>query len=354
MNLKLFFLVSFEFEKLLSSPWFSSLIIIISVIGLFGFLGMFLVLLERKVCAFMQIRKGPNKVGYWGLLQTLADTLKLLFKENFRPKVSDKYLYELAPLIAILIPFLLIVPIAFSEKLQLWNINIGVLYISAVSTVSVVSILFAGISSNNKFSLLGGLRSGAQIVSYELSGGLAILTVILFSGSLDIKDIISSQTNSWWIIKGHIPVIIAFFIFIITITAECNRAPFDLTEAESELTAGFHTEYSGMRFALFFLAEYLNIFILSSLGVILFLGGWMPFHIPTLDGFNKIMDLIPGLIWFCFKCFSLIFLLMWFRWTFPRLRIDQLLKLEWFFLLPLSLLNLLLANLFLLLDLYIH
>jgi NADH-quinone oxidoreductase subunit H len=203
----------------------------------------------------------------------------------------------------------------------------------------------AGWASNNKYSLLGAMRSGAQIVSYELSAGLSVLCIIVLTGSLRISSIIAAQENGWWIFKGHIPVIIAFVIFIIAVTAETNRAPFDMAEAESELTAGFHTEYSGMKFALFFLAEYVNIFIACALGATLFLGGWMPLHIGQWDGFNHIMDYIPSSIWFMGKTFFLIFVIMWFRWTFPRLRIDQLLNLEWKYLLPISMINLLLVTL---------
>ena len=202
----------------------------------------------------------------------------------------------------------------------------------------------AGWASNNKYSLLGAMRSGAQIVSYELSAGLSILTIVVLTGSLSIHDIIASQQNGWWIFKGHIPAVIAFVIFIIAATAETNRAPFDLAEAESELTAGFHTEYSGMKFALFFLAEYINVFIVCAIGATLFFGGWMPFHIGNWAAFNQIMDYIPSSIWFFGKTFALIFLIMWFRWTFPRLRIDQLLNLEWKYLLPISMFNLILVT----------
>jgi NADH-quinone oxidoreductase subunit H len=209
----------------------------------------------------------------------------------------------------------------------------------------VIGILMAGWASNNKYSLLGAMRSGAQIVSYELSAGMSILSMIVLTSSLRISDIVASQENGWWIFKGHIPAVISFVIFIIAVTAETNRAPFDLAEAESELTAGFHTEYSGMKFALFFLAEYVNIFIVCAIGATLFLGGWMPFHIGHWTGFNHIMDYIPSSLWFLGKTFALIFLMMWFRWTFPRLRIDQLLNLEWKYLLPISMFNLLLMTL---------
>ena len=316
----------------------------VCVIGLFAVLGLVLVIMERKVSAWIQIRMGPNRVGPKGMLQSLADTVKLLVKEGMTPSGADKFLFNLAPFIAMMVAMLLLAPIAFAKDFRLWSLNVGVLYVSAVSSLSVISILMAGWASNNKYSLIGAMRSGAQIVSYELSAGLSIISIVILSGSLNLDDIIQSQANGWWIFKGHIPVIISFIIFIIAVTAETNRAPFDLAEAESELTAGFHTEYSGMKFALFFLAEYVNVFIVCAIGATLFLGGWMPFHIGHWEGFNHVMDYIPSSIWFFGKTFFLIFVIMWFRWTFPRLRIDQLLNLEWKYLLPISMFNMLLVT----------
>lgn len=323
---------------------FEMLIVGVCVISLFAILGLILVLMERKVSAWMQIRLGPNRVGPKGILQSLADTIKLLVKEGLTPGGADKFLFNLAPVLAIIVAMLLMAPIAFARDFQMWNMNIGVLYVSAVSSISVVSILMAGWASNNKYSLMGAMRSGAQIVSYELSAGLAILSIVVLTGTLNLNEIVLSQQNGWWLFKGHIPVVISFVIFIIAVTAETNRAPFDLAEAESELTAGFHTEYSGMKFALFFLAEYVNVFIVCAIGATLFLGGWMPFHIGNWTGFNHIMDYIPSGLWFFGKTFFLIFLIMWFRWTFPRLRIDQLLNLEWKYLLPISMFNILLVT----------
>ena len=316
----------------------------VAVIGLFAALGLVLVIMERKVAAWIQVRLGPNRVGPKGLLQSLADTLKLLVKEGLTPDGADKFMFNFAPFIAMMVAMLLMAPIAFAKDFQLWDLNIGVLYITSISSIMVISILMAGWSSNNKYSLMGAMRSGAQIVSYELSAGLSILAVIVLTGSLQISEIVKAQENGWWIFKGHIPIVIAFVIYIIAVTAETNRAPFDLAEAESELTAGFHTEYSGMKFALFFLAEYINVFIVCGIGATLFLGGWMPFHIGHWTSFNHIMDYIPSSIWFFGKTFFLIFLIMWFRWTFPRLRIDQLLNLEWKYLLPISMFNLLLVT----------
>jgi len=315
------------------------------VITLFSILGLVLIMMERRVSAWMQLRLGPNRVGPGGMFQTVADTLKLMVKEGMTPTGADKFLFNLAPFIVMIVSMVIMAPLMFAKGFQIWDVNIGVFFISAVSSVSVIGILMAGWASNNKYSLLGAMRSGAQIVSYELSAGLSIIAIVILTGSLKISDIVAAQETGWWLFKGHIPALIAFIIFIIAVTAETNRAPFDLAEAESELTAGFHTEYSGMKFALFFLAEYVNIFVVCAVGATLFLGGWMPFHIGHWDAFNNIMNYIPSSLWFFGKTFFLIFAIMWFRWTFPRLRIDQLLNLEWKYLLPISMFNLLLVTL---------
>ncbi len=304
----------------------------------------FLGYMERKVAAFMEIRLGPNRVGPKGSLQIVADTLKLLFKEGLTPNGADKFLFNLAPGIMVVTSMMAVAPIAFAKNFQIWDINIGVLYVSAISSMAVIGILMAGWSSNNKYSLIGAMRSGAQIVSYELSIGLSLITIVILSGSLQLSEIVESQANGWWIFKGHIPVIIAFVIFIIASTAEINRAPFDLTEAEQELTGGFHTEYAGMKFAMFLLSEYINLFIVSAIAATIFLGGWMPFHIGSLPAFNHVMDYIPSFMWFFGKTFFIVFIIMWFRWTFPRLRIDQLLNLEWKYLLPISMVNILIVT----------
>ncbi|RLD23584.1 MAG: NADH-quinone oxidoreductase subunit NuoH [Bacteroidetes bacterium] len=303
-----------------------------------------LVYVERKVAAFFQLRIGPNRVGPYGIFQTVADFIKLLMKEHITSKKADKFLFNLAPFIIVTAAFLGIGAIPFALGLHVFDINIGVFYLTAVSSVGVLGILLGGWAGNNKYSLIGALRSGAQIVSYELSITLSILTIVVLVGSLQLSEIIASQETGWWIIRGHLPAWIAFVIFLIAGTAETNRGPFDLAEAESELTAGFHTEYSGIKFAMFFLAEYLSLFIIASVGATVFLGGWLPFHIGTWAAFNNIMDYIPSIIWFFGKVAGLIGIIMWFKWTFPRLRIDQLLVLEWKYLLPINLVNLLLVS----------
>jgi NADH-quinone oxidoreductase subunit H len=292
------------------------------------------------------------RVGWHGILQSIADALKLILKEDIVPYVADKFLHALAPVVAVAATLLALIAIPTSSKLALSDSNIGVLYISAVSGIGVLGILLGGWSSNNKWSLLGAMRAGAQIISYELSATLSVLVIIMLSGSMKLSAIIQSQDLGWWIWRAPGVGLLAFILFIISSTAEINRTPFDLAEGESELTAGFHTEYSGMRFAFFFLAEYINLFIVSALGATLFLGGWMPFHIGNFKLFNELMDLIPELVWFFGKTSALIFLSMWFRWTFPRLRIDQLMKLEWKILMPLGFINLLLAAIMTLFGLY--
>ncbi|MCH7514699.1 MAG: NADH-quinone oxidoreductase subunit NuoH [Bacteroidetes bacterium] len=317
------------------------IIIAFAFMMLFTLLGLILVYAERKIAAFFQLRLGPMRVGKWGIAQTAADAIKLILKEPLVTKNADKFLFNLAPFIIILSTFMALGAMPFAKGLHALDFDIGILYLTAVSSLGVIGILIAGWSSDNKYSLIGAMRSGAQVVSYELSVGLSLLTVVVLAGSLQFSEIIASQEAGWWIFRGHIPAMIAFTIFMIAGTAETNRGPFDLPEAESELTAGFHTEYSGLKFAFFFLAEFVNMFIIAGIGATVFLGGWMPFHIGNWEGFNRIMDFIPSLFWFFGKVAFLIFLMMWFKWTFPRLRIDQLLRLEWKYLLPINLVNIL-------------
>ncbi|MDE7508635.1 MAG: NADH-quinone oxidoreductase subunit H, partial [Muribaculaceae bacterium] len=200
--------------------------------------------------------------------------------------------------------------------------------------------------SNNKYTLIGAMRSGAQMVSYAISLGLAIITIVLFAGTMNINELVWAQNDGWFLFRGHIPAIIAFLIYIVAATAETNRGPFDLPEAEHELVAGYHTEYSGISYGFYYLAEYLNLFIVSGIASLMFLGGWMPFHVPGWDAFNNIMDYIPSIVWFLGKAFFISFVIIWFKWTFPRVRIDQLLAFEWKYLMPLSLVNLVLMAVF--------
>lgn len=306
-------------------------------LAFFALAGLLLVWMERRIAAFFQLRLGPNRVGPSGLFQTIADALKLVTKELTGTERADKFLYNLAPYFVIVAALVSLSVLPFSASFQAFDINIGVFFIMAVSSIGVIGILLGGWASNNKYSLIGAMRSGLQTVSYELSVGLSILTMVLLAGSLQISDIVEAQrTGGWFILQGHVPAVIAFMIFMIAGTAETNRAPFDLVEAESELGAGFHTEYSGMKFAYFFLAEFINMFIISAVAVTVFFGAYLsPFGIT---------ESLPwlGVFWFMVKVLVIVFLMMWFRWTFPRLRVDQLLTLEWKYLLPLNLMNIVL------------
>lgn len=311
-------------------------LIAVVYLGIFAVAGLYLVLLERKVAAWFQLRLGPNRVGYWGLMQTLADALKLVSKELTGTIKADKFLYNLAPYFVIVSALMALSLFPFTKEFQAFDINIGVFFLIAISSIGVIGILLAGWSSNNKFALIGAMRSGVQTISYELSVGLSLMTMVLITGSLQLSEIVEVQKHGWLIVQGHIPAIIAFCIYMIAGTAETNRAPFDLVEAESELGAGFHTEYSGMKFAYFFLAEFINMFIIAAIATTVFFGGYLsPF------GITENIPLL-GVFWFLLKTLILIFLMMWFRWTFPRLRIDQLLVLEWKYLLPINLINLVL------------
>lgn len=336
------------------SPFWSGLIAMVmlgvALLLFYAVLGLYLVYAERKICARMQNRLGPNRVGPGGLFQTIADLIKLLMKELIYIKNADNFLFNIAPFIVIVASIMAIGSIPFAKGLQAIDLNIGVLYILAISSMGVIGVLIAGWASNSKYSVIGAMRSGAQVISYELSVGLALLCIIAYAGSMQLSEIIASQQDGWWIFKGHIPAWIAFVIYLIAGTAETNRGPFDLAEAESELTAGFHTEYSGIKFAFFFLAEYMNMFIIAAIATTLFLGGWLPFHLWQFDAFNRVMDYIPTVFWFFGKTAFVIYLMMWFKWTFPRLRIDQLLALEWKYLLPINLMNLILISFLILMQ----
>lgn len=312
------------------------------LLTVYALLALFYIYYERKVCAAFQCRLGPDRVGPMGSLQSFADMFKMLIKELISLKHTDKFLFALAPYLVILASMLAFAVLPWGNGLQVIDFNIGIFFLIAVSSIGVLGILLAGWSSNNKFTLIGALRSGAQMVSYELSIGLSVLTMVCLAGTMSVGGIVEEQRDLWFIFSGHIPAIIAFIIYLIAGTAETNRGPFDLPEAESELTAGYHTEYSGMHFGFFYLAEYLNLFIVSGVAALLFFGGWMPLHIPGWDAFNHVMDYIPSVIWFVGKAVVISFIIIWFKWTFPRLRIDQMLSLEWKYLLPINLFNLVL------------
>ncbi len=321
-------------------------IIAVMILGVYTVLALFYILYERKLCAWFQCRLGPMRVGRWGLLQVFADMFKILIKELICLKGTDRFLFKLAPYLVITSSVVMLACLPWGNGLQIIDWNIGIFFVLAVSSVGVLGILLAGWSSNNKYTLIGAMRSGAQMVSYEISLGLAIMTIVVLAGTMDISQLVAEQADAWFLFKGHIPAIIAFIIYVIAATAETNRGPFDLPEAEHELTAGYHTEYSGIHFGFFYLAEYLNLFIVSGIASLMFLGGWMPLHVPGWEGFNHVMDFIPSPVWFFLKAFFISFIIIWFKWTFPRVRIDQLLSFEWKYLMPFALANLLLMTVF--------
>lgn len=316
------------------------LLVAVVLLALYSVIAMIYIMYERWVCGWIQCRRGPIRVGPWGLLQIFADVIKILTKEVITLWRTDKFLFFLAPFFVVIASMVMFACLPWGRGLQIVDMNIGVFFICAISSLGVIGILLAGWSSNSKYSLIGAMRSGAQMVSYEVSTGLAMLTVICLAGTMSINGICESQQDGWFLFKGHLPAIVAFVIYIIAANAENNRGPFDLPEAEHELTAGYHTEYSGIHYGLFYLAEYLNLFVVSGIAAMLFLGGWMPLHIGGWTAFNNVMDYIPSPIWFLGKAFFMTFIFMWIRWSFPRVRIDQILALEWRYLMPIALVNL--------------
>jgi NADH-quinone oxidoreductase subunit H len=307
-----------------------------------------LTLAERKIIAFMQVRLGPMRVGPWGLLQPIADPIKLLLKEDIIPERADRLIFILAPVICLIPAFIVlaVIPIGpaitiFGKQISLYvtDLNIGVLYVLSISSVGVLGIILGGWASNSKYPLLGALRSAAQMVSYEVALGFSIIGVLMLAGTLSLVNIVEAQRNAgfWYVFLQPI----GFILFFICGVAETNRAPFDLPEAESELVAGFHTEYSGFRFSLFFLAEYANMITVSAMAVTLFWGGWLrPF--PNVSAL-AFLDLIPPVIWFAAKVIVFLYFYLWFRASWPRYRYDQLMKLGWQFLLPISMANVILT-----------
>ena len=292
----------------------------------------YLTLAERKILGFMQVRPGPNRVGYWGLLQPIADGLKLLLKEIIIPSSANKFLFVAAPVLALAPALAAWAVMPFGDGMELANVNAGLLYILAMTSLGVYGIIIAGWASNSKYAFLGALRSAAQIVSYELAMGFALVSVLLAAQSMNLGDIVRGQQNGYGLLGWYfIPLFPMFVVYFIAGVAETNRAPFDLAEDEATIVAGFHTEYSGMGFALFFLAEYANMILIAALTSVMFLGGWL----PPLDitPFNK----IPGLFWMLGKMSVMLFIFLWFRATFPRYRYDQLMRLGWKVFIPLTL-----------------
>jgi NADH-quinone oxidoreductase subunit H len=301
------------------------LVIGIIVLGFIAASAMFLIWWERKVSAHIQSRYGPMRVGWHGVLQSVADAVKLLLKENIVPAGADKLVWWLAPFIVVVPSVMAFVVIPFGKNLIVKDLNVGVLYLMAISSVCVIGIFMAGWGSNNKYSLIGGMRSAAQIISYEIPLILSMIIVSMQAGSLSMQQIVAAQAGYWNIL--HPNMALAFIVYIISATAEVNRVPFDIPEAESELVAGFHTEYSGMKFAMFFIGEYTNLFIISAIAATLFFGGWQG-------------PILSPVIWFLIKTYGIVFILMWVRWTFPRLRVDQLMGFAWKVLMPVSFFNL--------------
>ena len=323
------------------SPYFITFIfIMIKIIALVVpllIIVAFLTYAERKVIAAVQLRKGPNVVGPFGLLQPLADGLKLFSKETIFPTVSNKIVFLLAPMVAFSLSIAAWAVIPVADGWVISNINVGILYLFAVSSLSVYGIIMAGWASNSKYAFMGALRSAAQMVSYEVSIGLVIVTVLVCVGSLNLSEIVYAQKSTWFVF----PLFPMFIVFFISALAETNRAPFDLPEDESSLVGGYFTEYSSMLFAMFFLGEYAAMIMMSGMATILFLGGWLaPFNIA-------ILDVIPGFIWFALKTSLMLFVFLWVRATFPRFRYDQLMRIGWKVFLPFSLLWVVLTSGFL-------
>lgn len=303
----------------------------------------FLVWWEQKIAAHIQVRMGPMRVGLWhGWAQTIADGIKLLLKEDIVPAGADKWVHLLAPIVVLVPAYVCYAPLPFGDNLVAANLDVGILFVLGVSGLSVIGFLMAGWGSNSKYSVLGGLRAAAQLVSYEIPRVISVLPVIMWTGTLSLAGIMAAQQGLWagilprWFIFYPVIGQIAFIIYLICSVAETNRVPFDIAEAESELVAGFNTEYSGMKFALFYLSEYAYVFLNSALGTVLFFGGGAP--LPLLGW-------IPSYVWFFGKTFAIVFLFIWFRWTYPRMRVDRLMEFCWKFLLPWSLANVALAGL---------
>lgn len=298
----------------------------------------YLTLAERKVIGYMQLRIGPNRVGYKGLLQPFADVLKLLVKEVIIPSGANKFLFLLAPVLAIMPALAAWAVVPFSPELVLADIDAALLYVLAITSMGVYGVIIAGWASNSKYAFIGAMRSAAQIVSYEIAMGFALVCVLMMSGSLNFGAIVAEQKTGWGLLGWNLlPLLPMFLVYFISGVAETNRAPFDVAEGESEIVAGFHVEYSGTAFAVFFLAEYANMIVISAVMVVLFWGGWLrPF--PSVDAL-AVLDFIPGWCWFFFKMFLVLYLFIWIRATLPRYRYDQLMGIGWKVLIPIAIAN---------------
>ena len=343
-------------SQFLSGFLSSDLLLILSMLlpffALFGFItiyGFGVIYAELKVSSFIQDKTGPMGQGYgfhagkWGLLQPVADGLHLFFKEDIIPSTADRPLFILAPFLIFIGMFVGIIAIPFGEAIIISDMNIGIFYILGIGSLAVIALILAGWSSNNKWSLYGAMRAAAQIISYEIPIGLSFLLPVIVAGSLNLGDIVSWQADNRWFILHSPFTFVAFAIFFISVVAETNRVPFDIPEAESELVAGWMTEYSGFKWAIFFLSEYANMLVVSLVASIIFLGGWLsPFTLFNVlpDKWLFLDGPIFGFFWLLIKAVLLIFIMMWFRWTFPRLRVDQLMYLCWKVFIPFSLANL--------------
>ncbi|PWW08403.1 NADH:ubiquinone oxidoreductase subunit H [Paenibacillus cellulosilyticus] len=330
-------------DWLSSSPvtWYDALVVflwgVVLMLVVLGFVT-YAIYFERKVIGWMQYRQGPNRVGPLGLLQSVADILKLLIKEDTIPRKADRLLFVFAPVLAFIPSFAVLAVIPYTQKLYFADLNVGLLYYVALSGISTLAIVLGGWASNNKYALLGGMRSAAQMISYEVPLVISVTGVVMMSGTLNLRGIVDAQSGGWFWDWNFLPQIIGFAVFVVAAISELNRTPFDLPEAESELVAGYHVEYSGFRFAFFMLTEYVYVYAIAGLATTLFLGGW---HAPA-----PFLDFIPGIIWFALKFAFIVFFLFWLRATLPRIRIDQLMGLGWKLLLPLSLVNIFLTALF--------
>ncbi len=310
--------------------YISLLHVIFSLLGIMAIVSInavIIVWLERKTAGRMQFRHGPMEVGFHGILQTVADGIKLVSKQLVTPTNADTALFVLAPVVSLVPIFVAMMPIPFSSDLLAHETDTGLLLVIALGLLNTLGILLAGWGSDNKYGLLGGTRAVGQILAYKIPLLLTVLTIVIMTGSFSLREIALAQNNVWYVFIQPI----AFLIYLVCIVLETNRSPFDMAEAESELVAGFHTEYSGMAFSMFFLAEYSYMFVASSLATVMFLGGWQG-------------PLLPGPVWFLLKVYFFLFLMIWFRWTFPRVRIDQMLIFGWKVLLPISLLNFLITS----------